>query len=140
MLHYRCSPECWKKMAQCKILYVDDEPDIRELVEISLGLDDRHEIRTCSSGAEALSVVPEWQPDLILMDVMMPGMDGPSTLAKLRESGVAEGIPVVFMTARTQKYEIEHFMEIGAAGVIAKPFDPVTLAENARRYLPEGKR
>jgi two-component system, OmpR family, response regulator len=126
-------------MSQDKILYIDDEPDIRELVEISLGLDDRHDVRTCGSGAEALEVAPVWQPDLILIDVMMPQMDGPATLAKLRENPATASIPAVFMTARTQKYEVERFLALGAAGVIAKPFDPMSLAETVRQYLPGGR-
>lgn len=123
-------------MTTDKILYVDDEPDIRELVEISLGLDDRNEVRTASGGAKALEVAAEWQPDLILIDVMMPEMDGPATLERLRASETTAHIPVVFMTARTQKYEIERFRSLGAAGVIPKPFDPMSLAESVRQYIP----
>jgi CheY-like chemotaxis protein len=120
-----------------KILYVDDEPDIRELVEISLGLDSRHDVRTASGGVEALAIAGEWMPDLILIDVMMPEMDGPATLEQLRAREDTANIPVVFMTARTQKYEIERFRGLGAAGVIAKPFDPMTLADSVRQYIPE---
>ena len=118
-----------------RVLHVDDEPDIREVVEMSLALDPNLAVQSCASGAEALSKVGEWPPDLILLDVMMPVMDGPTTLARLRETPEAADIPVVFMTARAQTRELEHFRSLGAAGVIAKPFDPMTLAVSVRSYL-----
>ena len=118
-----------------RVMHVDDEPDIREVVEMSLGLDPNMTLRSCSSGTDALAEVGEWVPDLILLDVMMPVMDGPATLARLRETPDAAAIPVVFMTARAQTRELEHFRSLGAAGVIAKPFDPMTLAVSVRGYL-----
>lgn len=119
-----------------RILYVDDEPDIREVAAMAIELDPDLEVRTCESGEEALAVAPGWRPDLILLDVMMPVMDGPATLAALRAGGVAADIPVVFITARTQAHEAERFFSLGAAGIIAKPFDPMTLAGTVRAYLP----
>ncbi len=77
-----------------------------------------------------------WEPDVILMDVMMPVMDGPQTLTHLRADARTAKIPVVFMTARAQTREVEHFLSLGAAGVIAKPFDPMTLADAVRAFLP----
>jgi CheY-like chemotaxis protein len=118
-----------------RVLHVDDEPDIREVVEMSLMLDPNLAVRSCSSGTEALSKVPVWVPDLILLDVMMPVMDGPATLARLRAKPDSADIPVVFMTARAQTRELEHFRSLGAVGVIAKPFDPMTLAVSVRSYL-----
>src|SRR5262249_5062967 len=117
-----------------RILYVDDEADIREIATLSLSLDPELEIRACASGAEALATVDGWRPDLILLDVMMPGMDGPTTLARLREIPAALAIPVVFITARTQARELDRFLTLGAAGIIAKPFDPMTLAETAKGF------
>ncbi|MEI9803262.1 MAG: response regulator [Pseudolabrys sp.] len=122
-------------MTAVRILHVDDEQDIRDVVEISLGLDADFETRSCASGAEALAVAEEWPPDVIVLDVMMPGMDGPATLARLQESKKTAKIPVVFMTARAQSSEIEHFRSLGAAGVISKPFDPMTLAASVRSYV-----
>jgi CheY-like chemotaxis protein len=122
-----------------RVLHVDDEPDIREVVEMSLGLDPGLALRSVSSGNAALTEVGPWAPDLILLDVMMPVMDGPATLARLRETPEAAGIPVVFMTARAQTRELEHFRSLGAAGVIAKPFDPMTLAVSVRSYLKATK-
>jgi two-component system, OmpR family, response regulator len=115
-------------MSTVRILHVDDEPDIREVVEISLSLDPKLEVRACASGAEAITAAAEWSPLLILLDVMMPGMDGPTTLTHLQKNPRTSAIPVVFMTARAQPREIEHFIGLGAQGVISKPFDPMTLA------------
>jgi CheY-like chemotaxis protein len=123
-------------MIPLRILHVDDEPDIREIVELSLGLDPTLAVHTCASGGEALRAVDDWPPDLILLDVMMPGMDGPTALARLRGAPQTADIPVVFMTARAQARELEHFRSLGAAGVIAKPFDPLTLAGMVRQYAP----
>ena len=118
-----------------RILHVDDEPDIREVAEIALGLDPDFTCRSCGSGAEALRVAAEWQPDLILMDVMMPAMDGPATLVRLRVISATADIPVVFMTARAQTRELDQFRALGAVGVIPKPFDPMALAAAVRCYL-----
>ena len=122
-------------MTALHVLHVDDEPDIREVVEMSLGLDADFETRSCGSGQEALDVAASWHPDLILLDVMMPGMDGPATLAHLRENAQTASIPVVFMTARAQTREIERFRSLGVVGVIPKPFDPMTLAASVREYV-----
>jgi CheY-like chemotaxis protein len=123
-------------MTVLRILHVDDEADIREVVEISLGFDPALETRSCGSGQEALGVALDWQPDIILLDVMMPVMDGPATLLRLRENAQLASIPVVFMTARAQTYELDRFRSLGAVGVIPKPFDPMTLAASVRSYMP----
>jgi two-component system, OmpR family, response regulator len=125
-------------MATFRVLYVDDDADIREIAAMSLALDSSFNVLTCASGQEALATAAAWQPHLILLDVMMPGMDGPETLARLKADQQTAAIPVVFITARTQAYEVERFLSLGAIGVIAKPFDPIELAAQARRYL-DGK-
>jgi two-component system OmpR family response regulator len=122
-------------MTTLRILHVDDEPDIREVVEISLGLDPGFATRSCSSGEEAIVAAIDWQPDIILCDVMMPVMDGPATLMRLRENALTAGIPVIFMTARAQTRELDGFRSLGALGVIPKPFDPMTLAASVRSYV-----
>ncbi|MGA3310675.1 MAG: response regulator [Xanthobacteraceae bacterium] len=122
-------------MSAIRILHVDDEPDIREIVDMSLGLNPDFEVRACSSGAEAIAAATEWSPFLILLDVMMPGMDGPTTLTQLRKNPQTSAIPVVFMTARAQTKEVEHFIALGAQGVISKPFDPMTLAVQVQNHL-----
>jgi two-component system, OmpR family, response regulator len=110
------------------LLYVDDEPDIREVVEMSLGLAEGLQAHTCESGEQALELLPRIVPDLILLDVMMPGLDGPSTLLKIRELPGFAHTPVVFMTAKAMPQEVERFKSLGAVAVIAKPFDPLQLA------------
>jgi CheY-like chemotaxis protein len=123
-------------MTDIRILLVDDEPDIREVVDVSLGLDREFTTRACASGADALVTAVEWSPSLILLDVMMPLMDGPATLANLRKNPRTAHIPVVFLTARTQTDEIEQYISLGAQGVLSKPFNPMTLAASVRDYLP----
>jgi CheY-like chemotaxis protein len=123
-------------MTSLRVLHVDDEADIREVVEISLGFDPAFVTRSCSSGREALAVALEWQPDIILLDVMMPVMDGPATLLGLRENAQTATIPVVFMTARAQTRELDRFRSLGAIGVIPKPFNPMTLAASVHSYVP----
>lgn len=119
-------------MSAYRILHVEDEPDIREVVKISLSLDPDIALKSCESGPDALAEAASWLPDIILTDVMMPAMDGPALLAHLREDARTARIPVVFMTARAQSCEVAHFLSLGAAGVVAKPFDPLTLAKSVR--------
>jgi two-component system, OmpR family, response regulator len=121
-----------------RVLYVDDEPDIRDVAEMSLELDPTFEVRTCGGGEEALRALESWLPDMVLLDVMMPSMDGPQTLAALRSDPRCAGIPVAFITARTQASDIRRLTGLGAVGVIAKPFDPLTLAAEVRRLLGAG--
>ncbi len=122
-------------MPALRVLHVEDHPDMREVVRASLGLDPELESRDCESGQEALRIALDWPPDLILLDVMMPVMDGPSTLARLREDPRTAHIPVVFLTVRAQRRERDLFRTLGAAGVIPKPFDPMTLATSVRTYI-----
>lgn len=110
-----------------KILFVEDEADIREVGQIGLEDVARLTVRTCASGAEALETLREFAPDLILMDVMMPQMDGITLYGKIRKEPRLAHTPVVFMTARVQPSDIARYMDLGAAGVIAKPFDPMSL-------------
>jgi CheY-like chemotaxis protein len=120
-----------------RILYVDDEADIREVAELSLGLNPAWEIRTAGSGAEALSVIEAWTPDLILLDVMMPNMDGPQTLQAIRQRRSAQDLPVIFITARVLATDRSRLMGLGAAGVIAKPFDPMKLAPDVAAIVQD---
>jgi CheY-like chemotaxis protein len=122
-------------MSSYRVLQIDDEPDILEIVAASLSLDSEFEVRGCGSGADGLTAAAQWRPDLILLDVMMPVMDGPATLGHLRENPKTADIPVVFMTARMQTRELERFKSLGAEGVITKPFDPITLAALVRSHM-----
>jgi CheY-like chemotaxis protein len=111
------------------VLYIDDEPDIRQIVQMALGLAPSLTIHTGDSGEQALSLARTLHPDLVLLDVMMPGLDGPGTLARMRAEPALARFPVVFMTAKAMPQEVARFRELGAIGVIAKPFDPMKLAE-----------
>ena len=122
-------------MSSLRVLQIDDEPDILDIVAASLSLDPEFDVRSCNSGAHGLAAAAKWRPDLILLDVMMPVMDGPATLKHLQEDARTAGIPVVFMTARAQTRELDHFKSLGAAGVIVKPFDPMTLAASLRSQM-----
>jgi CheY-like chemotaxis protein len=121
-------------MTTLRVLYVDDEPDIREVAMLSLQLDPQIDCEAVDCGIKALAVLKDgaWLPDLILLDVMMPLMDGPTTLEKLREIPATAATPVVFMTARAQGFEQNRLLKLGAIGVIPKPFDPMTLAKQLR--------
>lgn len=117
-----------------RILYVEDDPDIREVVEFALE-DEGFDLIACASGQEALAKAQGLTVDVLLLDVMMPGMDGPTTLAGLRALPLMAATPVIFMTAKVQMAEIESYQLIGALGVIAKPFDAMTLADDIRGLL-----
>ena len=119
-------------MSAVRVLHVDDEPDIREIVGLSLRLDADFEVRHCACGADAVAIAAEWSPFLILLDAMMPVMDGPTTLIHLRADPLTADIPVLFMTARVQGRDVERFVSLGAQGVISKPFDPMGLAAEVR--------
>ncbi|MEN3362894.1 MAG: hypothetical protein V7606_168 [Burkholderiales bacterium] len=115
------------------ILYVEDDQDIQTVARLALEAVGGFSVTICSSGREALAAVNAgFTPDLILLDVMMPGMDGPTTLVALRRLAQTAGTPAVFMTAKVQGRETAHYKSLGAVGVIAKPFDPMQLAEQVR--------
>lgn len=115
-----------------RILYVEDDLDIQEVAGMALEEIGGFSVKICTSGLEALDAAPEFMPDFILLDVMMPGMDGPSTLLALRELDGFKDIPVVFMTAKVMDSEVKRYMDMGAVDVIAKPFDPMTLSDQIR--------
>ncbi|MEZ5875756.1 MAG: response regulator [Hyphomicrobiales bacterium] len=118
------------------VLQVEDQEDIRDIVSISMGTDPEIELTTASSGLEALDILSGGlQPDVILMDVMMPEIDGLETLSRLRGLPGHSETPVIFMTARTMEHERRHYLDLGAVGVIPKPFDPLTLASSVRSIL-----
>ena len=112
-----------------RVMCVDDDADILEVAKMCLETMADFEVFCCNSGKEALSRVAAINPDIILLDVMMPEMDGPSTLQGLLANPAAQHIPVVFMTARAQRAELEQYIQMGAASVIPKPFDPMTIAQ-----------
>lgn len=111
-----------------RILYVEDEPDIRMVAQMALEAVGGFTVIACASGSEALAAAPTASADLLLLDVMMPGMDGPSTLKALRDLPATAQTPVIFMTAKVQAAEVAQYMALGALDVIHKPFDPMELA------------
>jgi CheY-like chemotaxis protein len=118
-----------------RILIVDDEEDIRDVVELCLEEWTDWKIDTARSGEQCLEKATAHPPDAIILDVMMPGLDGPSTFARLRAQEATRDIPVIFLTAKVQSTERRSLEELGARGVIAKPFDPIRLATLVRSIL-----
>ncbi len=114
------------------IILIEDEPDIQTVVRMALEMMGGYQVTTFDSGEAAVAGIDGLRPDLILLDVMMPGMDGPTTLGHLRAKPALADTPVVFMTAKVQPQEIQTYRDLGAMDVIAKPFDPMTLADQVR--------
>lgn len=115
-----------------RILFVEDDSDIQSIARLSLVAVGKFAVEICSSGVDALKTAPVFAPDLILLDVMMPEMDGISTLKALRQLPQTAEIPVIFMTAKVQTHEVVYYRELGAIDVIAKPFEPMTLPATVR--------
>jgi two-component system, OmpR family, response regulator len=116
-----------------RILYVEDEPDIQAVARIALETVGGFTLLICSSGQQALDQALAFVPDLLLLDVMMPGMDGVSTLQALREIPELTTTPAMFMTAKVQPQEIAQLLDLGALDVIPKPFDPMILADQIKQ-------
>jgi CheY-like chemotaxis protein len=117
------------------ILVVDDEDDIREVAQLSLEMVGGWQVLAAGSGAEALRRAQEERPDAILLDVMMPGMDGPTTFRSLQSNPATRGIPVILLTAKVQPADRRRFDDLGVAGVLSKPFDPMELAAQVASAL-----
>lgn len=122
-----------------RVMCVEDDPDIRMILDFSLQRLGGYELCLCASGHEALARVADFAPEFVLLDVMMPGLSGPQTLAQLRELPAMRGVPVVFLTAKAMLDEVEALLEHGATGIIVKPFDPVTLPNDIRIYWQHGR-
>ena len=120
-----------------RILHVEDEDDIRTVVGVTLHAIGGFTVLQCASGQEAVEKGPAFAPQLILLDVMMPRLDGPSTLRALRATPELTATPVIFMTAKVQRQEMAALMDLGALDVIAKPFDPMTLPRQIKRIWEE---
>lgn len=115
-----------------KILYAEDEVDVQTIVEISIWSMSDYQIKIYENGKLLLDAVEEYDPDLILLDVMMPEMDGPTTFEHLQANEKTKHIPVIFITAKAQIHEVKLFHEAGVIGVITKPFDPMMLCANIK--------
>jgi CheY-like chemotaxis protein len=118
-----------------KLLHVEDDGDIREIAQMSLDMSGDFEVVQCESGEAALKAVEGFTPDVMLLDMMMPGMTGRQTLEKMREMPHLKDVPAIFMTARAQQSEQDELREIGASEVISKPFDPMSLADQIKAII-----
>jgi len=118
-----------------KALYVDDDEDIASIVELCLELDETFEAKCLNSGKQAVAEATDWGPDVILLDYMMPEMDGPTTFNHLRNNPTTRETPVIFITAKSMQDDVAMLKDLGAAGVISKPFDPTTLAADIKSLL-----
>lgn len=123
-------------MSKLCILHVDDDENIRALTALAFDLGGEAEVHSAGSGDEALRLLESGlKPDVLLLDVMMPDMDGPTLLRRIRETCGTWAAPAIFMTAQTQDHELTRLLELGAAGVVIKPFDPLTLGTQILRLL-----
>ncbi|MGD2182276.1 response regulator [Lusitaniella coriacea LEGE 07167] len=123
------------KMVERRILIIDDEADIREVAQLSLEISNDWEVLTASSGKEGLKMAVAHRPDAILLDVMMPDMDGPTTWENLQQDPTTKDIPVIFLTAKVQAAEQRRYAQLGITAVLTKPFDPLTLADHIVQTL-----
>ena len=120
-------------------LVIDDDDDIRLVVKMSLRLIGGLDVIEASSGQEGVDLAMRVRPDIIMLDVMMPGMDGPTVLHQLYNNPVTSGIPVIFLTAKAMPGEIGRLKDLGAVGVLTKPFDPMQLAADVQALLPASR-
>ena len=121
-----------------KVLIIDDENDIRRIARLGLERVGKMQVVDAASGADGLVKARAEKPDVVLLDVMMPGQDGPATLKSLRSDPETAAIPVIFLTAKALTDEVERLRALGAKGVLTKPFDAMTLAEQVRALLSQG--
>ncbi len=122
-------------MPRRTLLLIDDEDDIREIAAMTLQTMGDFDIIAARDGASGIAKAAQARPDAILLDFMMPGLDGPATFERLQESESTRAIPVIFMTAKVQAADRRRLVDLGARGVISKPFDPMTLAEEVSGLL-----
>ena len=122
-------------MSNRRILLVDDDPGIREVARVSLEMTMGWQVLTVSSGREAINIADQEDFSAVLLDVMMPDMDGAETFARLREGGRSRAVPVVLLTAKTQKVDLADYAEMGVAGTVHKPFDPLSLGREVADAL-----
>ena len=124
-------------MSLKKVMVVEDDPDIQKVILMAFRFQGIKDVVTAGSGEECLALVEGVMPDVILMDVMMPKMDGYETCRRLKANPKTKSVPVVFLTAKAQQYERQQGMQAGASGYLIKPFDPMTLCDQIRAILAE---
>lgn len=122
-------------MSETHVLLVDDDPDIRHLAALAFTLGPSVTVHEAADGMIALDMLERLTPSFMVVDVMMPTLDGPGLFSKMQADARLRAIPVVFLTAKVQRHEVKELEALGAAGVLAKPFDPFTLAEQVYLIL-----
>ncbi len=125
-------------MSGVRILYAEDDPDVQKITALALRMLGGYEVKACNDGVEVLEEVKGFDPDLILLDVMMPRMDGVTALQKMRSDPSAKVVPVIFFTAKVMPSECARYKELGALGVIAKPYDPTTVCATIKSLTAGG--
>ena len=120
-----------------KILYVEDDPDIQEIARLALEEIGGFNVRTCNLGKEALEIAPQYKPDIILLDIMMPDMDGITTFKEIKKNPELADTPVIFLTAKVQSEEIREYEKLGVTGVLYKPFDPLVISDSILKIWQE---
>lgn len=127
-----------------RILLADDEPDIRTICAMALEKLGGFQVKACASGQEVLDCIEDFGPDLVVLDVRMPGLDGPDTLTRLKRRATTADTPVAFLTAQSQRKDVDRYKGLGAVEVLAKPFDPMTLSDDVQalwdRHVGESAR
>ncbi len=118
-----------------RVLIIDDEPDIREVASVSLQVTAGWQVVTAESGPDGIRTALSNPPDAILLDVMMPAVDGPSTFRAMQQTPILSSIPVILLTAKVRGADQRRFSDLGVAGVLFKPFDPLTLAQQMSATL-----
>lgn len=122
-----------------RLLFAEDDADIRAIACLALDLAEEFVVCSCASGTEAVAAAPGFIPDLLLLDVMMPGLDGPTTLLRIRELPGLSGVPVVFLTAKAMGSEVSDLCRLDALGIILKPFDAMLLGSQILSLVAAGK-
>ncbi|MFD1341716.1 response regulator [Litorisediminicola beolgyonensis] len=122
-----------------RVLNLDDDQDLLDIINLSLMVAGRFELIQCQSGPEAIAAAPDFAPDILLLDVMVPGMSGPEVLQAIRALPGLGSVPAIFLTASVQRDEVEGFLEHGASAVIPKPFDPMTLGTQIEAVLQKDR-
>jgi DNA-binding response OmpR family regulator len=111
-----------------RIMYVDDDPDLQQIVKMGLEIGGNFNVKVCASGYQALEEIEEYKPDLVILDVVMPFISGPKTLEAIRKMDAVATVPVIFLTSKIQPTQLAHYESLGAIGVIRKPLNPMKLS------------
>ena len=126
-------------MTAARVLVIDDEDDVRMIVRFALESDGRYLVAEARNGAEGLAAARQDRPDIVLLDAMMPGLDGYAVCRRMRQDPELQDVPILFLTAKTQGYERREGLAAGATDYLTKPFDPIALADQLAQVLAGGR-